>query len=616
MSESASGSGSGSSGSGRRGFVRDVMKRISSQGARGGSIEDERVRDDFDDIDSLRDALRFLGSDAGDLPRRLERFLTEYELLRQRYERIRQQQFDAERQNEKLVNALQDAKQQIDQLKEEVDKLCSPPNTYGVFERVNKDGTVEISNDGKMMRVNAHPNVRTEELMEGQLVVLNEAFNIVDATGFDPRGEVVQVSEMLGDGRVLVLGHADEERVVTLAQPMRRQRLKAGDNLLINPRTGYAVEKMPKSTVDQVVLEEVPNITYEDIGGLGDQIEVLRDALELPYLHADEFKQYDLAPPKGILLYGPPGCGKTMIGKAVANSLAQRMAELRGTEAKSYFLNVKGPELLNKYVGETEHKIREVFKNAREKAEEDVPVVIFFDEMDSLFRMRGSGISSDMEATVVAQFLSEIDGVESLRNVIVIGASNRQDLIDPAVLRPGRLDLKVKVHRPDRKGAREIFLKYLSADLPLHRDSKIKYGEDPTACVKGMIDQVIEIMYAENEENKFLEVTYAKGEREIFYFKDFSSGAMIKNIVDRAKKKAVKKQILEGEPGIHLEYILEAVREEFKENEDLPNTTNPDDWARISGRKGEKIINVRTLISGINRAERSIETVGGSGQYL
>jgi len=604
------------SGSGRRGFVRDVMKRISSPGTRGGRIEDERVTQEYDDIESLRDALRYLSAEAGDLPRNIERFLSEYELLKQRYERLRQQHFDAERQNEKLVNTLQDAKQQIDQLKEEVDKLCSPPNTYGTFERVNKDGTVEINVDGKMMRVNAHPNVAIADLVEGQLVVLNEAFNIVDATDFDPRGEVVQVSEVLGDGRAIVLGHADEERVVTLSQPMRRERLRAGDNLLINPRTGFGVEKLPKSTVDQVVLEEVPDVRYEDIGGLGDQIEVLRDALELPYLHADAFKEYNLSPPKGILLYGPPGCGKTMIGKAVANSLALRIAELRGTEVKSYFLNVKGPELLNKYVGETEHKIREVFKNAREKAEEDVPVVIFFDEMDSLFRMRGSGISSDMEATVVAQFLSEIDGVESLRNVIVIGASNRQDLIDPAVLRPGRLDLKVKVQRPDPSGAREIFLKYLASDLPLHADAKIKFGQDPKDCVSGMIDSVIETMYAENEENKFLEVTYAKGEREIFYFKDFSSGAMIKNIVDRAKKKAVKKQILDGEPGIRLEHILEAVREEFKENEDLPNTTNPDDWARISGRKGEKIINVRTLISGINRQERTIENVGGSGQYL
>jgi len=570
---------------------------------------------DMDDLESLRDALRVLGPDASDLVRRVERLIMEFDLLRQRYERARQQHYDAERQNEKLVGALQDAKQQIDLLKEEVDKLCSPPNTYGLFERANKDGTVEINVDGKMMRVNVHPNMRVEDLMEGQLVVLNEAFNVVDATGFDPRGEVCQVSDVLDDGRVVVLGHADEERVITLSQPLRREKLRAGDNVLLNPRTGYGVEKLPKSTVGQVVLEEVPDVNYEDIGGLGDQIEVLRDAIELPYLHADTFKEYDLQPPKGILLYGPPGCGKTMIGKAVANSLAQRISELRGTEAKSYFLNVKGPELLNKYVGETEHKIREVFKSAKEKAEEDVPVVIFFDEMDSLFRMRGSGISSDMEATVVAQFLSEIDGVEALKNVIVVGASNRQDLIDPAVLRPGRLDLKVKVNRPDRTGALEIFLKYLSPNLPFSKRAMQKYGDDPAKLTRGMIEEVVEKMYAESEDNKFLEVTYAKGEREIFYFKDFSSGAMIKNIVDRAKKKAIKRFIDSDEPGICLDDMVDAYRDEFKENEDLPNTTNPDDWARISGRKGEKIINVRTLITGINRQEESIETVGG-GQYL
>ena len=604
------------SGSGRRGFVRDVMKRISSQGSREELEREDRPQDEGADLESLRDALRFLGPDAGDLVRRIERVLMEYELVRQRFERARQQIYDAERQNEKLVNTLQDAKQQIDMLKEEVDKLCAPPNTYGVFERANKDGTVEINVDGKLMRVNVHPNVRTDDLMEGQLVVLNEVFNIVDAVGFEPRGEVVQVSEMLEDGRAVVLGHADEERVVTLSQPMRREHFKAGDNLLVNPRTGFGVEKLPKSTVDQVVLEEVPDVTYEDIGGLGDQIEVLRDAIELPYLHQDEFKRYELSPPKGILLYGPPGCGKTMIGKAVANSLAQRIAELRGVEAKSYFLNVKGPELLNKYVGETEHKIREVFKNAREKAEEDVPVVIFFDEMDSLFRMRGSGISSDMEATVVAQFLSEIDGVESLRNVIVIGASNRQDLIDPAVLRPGRLDLKVKVNRPERDGAREIFLKYLQPHLPFNKACEAEFGSDPKLIVRGIINEVIDRMYAESEENKFLEVTYAKGEREIFYFKDFSSGAMIRNIVDRAKKSAVKRTIMEQDSGIKTSDVLNAVRAEFKENEDLPNTTNPDDWARISGRKGERIINVRTLLSGISRTERSIETIGGSGQYL
>ena len=605
------------SGSGRRGFVRDVMKRISTPGS---GPADERTprpaQGDPEDLEGLRDALRFLGPEAGDLVRRLDRLITDYELVRQRYEHGRQQVYEAERQNEKLVNTLQDAKQQIDLLKEEVDKLCSPPNTYGVFERSNKEGTLEINVDGKMMRVNAHPSVRVEDLMEGQLLVLNEAFNVVDACGFDPRGEVVKVAEVLGDGRVLILGRTDDERVVTLSQPMRRARLKVGDNLLVSPRTGFAVEKMPKSTVDEVMLEEIPDVTYDDIGGLGDQIEVLRDSIELPYLHVEKFKRYQLEPPKGILLYGPPGCGKTMIGKAVANSLAHRMSDLRGEEVKSYFLNVKGPELLNKYVGETEHKIREVFKNAREKAAENVPVVIFFDEMDSLFRMRGSGISSDMEATVVAQFLSEIDGVESLSNVIVIGASNRQDLIDPAVLRPGRLDLKVKVHRPDAEGAREIFLKYLTPDLPFHAESLSEYGGDTEKVARGMVDAVIDSMYADTEENRFLEVTYAKGEREIFYFKDFASGAMIRNIVDRAKKKAVKRLIIEGQDGIKVGDILSGVREEFKGNEDLPNTTNPDDWARISGRKGERIINVRTLISGINRQERSIENVGGSGQYL
>jgi proteasome-associated ATPase len=595
------------------------MKRLSAQGSgRDNDDPEGGMRSERDDLETLREALRFLGPDSAEVGRRVERLITEYELVRQRYDRARRQLYDAERQNEKLVNTLQDAKQQIELLKEEVDKLCAPPNTYGIFERMNKDGTIEINVDGKMMRVNVHPSIRGDDLMEGQLLVLNEAFNVVDICGFETRGEVVQVADVLDDGRVMVLGHADEERVVSLSAPMRRTKLKVGDNLLVNSRTGFGVEKMPKSTVDEVVLEEVPDVTYDDIGGLGDQIDVLHDSIELPYLHAAEFKKYQLDPPKGILLYGPPGCGKTMIGKAIANSLAQRMAEVRGGEAKSYFLNVKGPELLNKYVGETEHKLREVFKNAREKAAEDVPVVIFFDEMDSLFRMRGSGISSDMEATVVAQFLSEIDGVEALSNVIVVGASNRQDLIDPAVLRPGRLDLKIKVQRPDRDGAREIFLKYLRSDLPAHREATRKFGPDPDAVVRGMIDEVIDSMYDETEENKFLEVTYAKGEREIFYFKDFSSGAMIKNIVDRAKKKAVKRLISEGpdDAGISVADLHDAVREEFKENEDLPNTTNPDDWARISGRKGERIINVRTLISGISRKERTIETVGGAGQYL
>jgi proteasome-associated ATPase len=543
--------------------------------------------------------------------------LGDFETLRRRYDQARVQHRDAERQNEKLVGMLQEAKQQMELLKEEVDKLCAPPNGYGLFLRSNKDETVEILVDGRPMRVNLHPDLDPAHLEEGQMVLLNEAFNVVESAGYTQRGEVVTVVDFVDEKRILVTGHTDDERLVTVAEPLRSERLTVGDRLMVDPRTQYAFEKMPKSSVEEVMLEEIPDITYSDIGGLGDQIEILRDSVELPYLHPEVFKEHQLRPPKGILLYGPPGCGKTLIAKAVANALAKKIETRTGKATTAYFLNVKGPELLNKYVGETESKLREVFKKAREKASHDVPVVVFFDEMDSLFRMRGSGVSSDMEATVVAQFLSEIDGVESLENVIVIGASNRQDLIDPAVLRPGRLDLKVKVSRPDAKAAREIFLKYLKPDLPLHESSFAKYGPDRDQLCSAMIDEVIEGMYSTGEDNKFLEVTYAKGDREIFYFKDFSSGAMIENIVARAKRKAVKRFIDHGERGIKIEDMLQSVREEFKENEDLPNTTNPDDWARISGRKGERIINVRTLITGMERKEESIETVAaGQGQYL
>ncbi len=618
MSEYDGGSGSGGS---RKGFVRDVMRRISPTGTRpGGGDPDAPLgreeRSFQSEVEQLQDAIRFFGADSHEFRQRLDRVIADYESLRRRFDSSREQIRDGEAQNEKLVNMLQEAKQQIEVLKEEVDKLCAPPNTYGVFTRPNKDGTAEIVVDGRAMRVNVHPNLDAFQLEEGQLVVLNEAFNVIEPAGYTQRGEIAAVVDTISENRCLVIGHTDDERVVTLAEPLRREKISVGDHLMIDMRTQYAFEKMPKSSVEEVMLEEIPDVSYEAIGGLGDQIEVLRDSVELPYLHPDIFEKFELKPPKGILLYGPPGCGKTMIAKAVANSLAQKIEERTGESTTAYFLNVKGPELLNKYVGETESKLREVFKKARDKAAgANCPVVIFFDEMDSLFRMRGSGVSSDMEATVVAQFLSEIDGVESLENVIVIGASNRQDLIDPAVLRPGRLDLKVKVYRPDEGAAKEIFAKYLTERLPIDAAVIEKHGSAADACKK-LIDDLIKMMYSTGEENKFLEVTYAKGEREIFYFKDFSSGAMIENIVARAKRKAVKRAIAGEAEGITSDDLFQSVTEEFKENEDLPNTTNPDDWARISGRKGERIINVRTLISGMERKEESIETVAGAGQYL
>ncbi|MES4905035.1 MULTISPECIES: proteasome ATPase [unclassified Streptomyces] len=523
-------------------------------------------------------------------------------------------------QNERLANTLREARDQIVALKEEVDRLAQPPAGFGVFLQANEDGTADIFTGGRKLRVNVSPSVDLEDLRRGQEVMLNEALNVVEAMEFERAGDIVTLKEVLEDGeRALVIGHTDEERVVRLAEPLLDTTIRPGDALLLEPRSGYVYEVVPKSEVEELVLEEVPDIDYTKIGGLGNQIELIRDAVELPYLYPDLFKEHELRPPKGVLLYGPPGCGKTLIAKAVANSLAKKVAEVTGKPAgKSFFLNIKGPELLNKYVGETERHIRLVFQRAREKASEGTPVIVFFDEMDSLFRTRGSGVSSDVENTIVPQLLSEIDGVEGLENVIVIGASNREDMIDPAILRPGRLDVKIKIERPDAEAAKDIFSKYLTETLPIHADDLTEHGGSPKAAVGGMIQSVVEQMYTESEENRFLEVTYANGDKEVLYFKDFNSGAMIQNIVDRAKKMAIKDFLDHNQKGLRVSHLLAACVDEFKENEDLPNTTNPDDWARISGKKGERIVYIRTLVTGKQGADtgRSIDTVANTGQYL
>ena len=519
-------------------------------------------------------------------------------------------------QNEKLVGALHEAREQITSLKEEVDKLCAPPSTYGVYLAANEDGTVTILSQGRKVKVNLHPSIKVEAIRPGQELILNEGLNVVETAGYEIQGEVVILKERLDDERALVTQRADEDRVAMVAEPLRGEKLKVGDHLLLDGKSGYLLEKLPKGEVEDLALEEVPDIAYEDIGGLTTQIESIKDAVELPYLYSDYYKEHHLAPPKGVLLYGPPGCGKTMIAKAVANNLAARISEKRGEKVKGYFLSIKGPELLNKYVGETERKIREIFVKAREKAAEDVPVVIFFDEMDALFRTRGSGISSDVETTIVPQLLAELDGVEAVKNVIVIGASNRQDLIDPAILRPGRLDVKIKIERPDRDAASDIFNKYLTANLPIHESETRPHGGDVQTALDQMIVATIEEMYSLGEENRFLEVTYANGDKEVLYFKDFASGAMIESVVRRAKKLALKRYIQTSEKGIKGEDLLNAVREEFKENEDLPNTSNPDDWAKIAGKKGERIVYVKPLIGEVKDKQRAVERVINTGQYL
>ncbi|CAN7390106.1 proteasome ATPase [Terrabacter sp. LjRoot27] len=521
-------------------------------------------------------------------------------------------------QNERLVRTLKDAREQIVTLKKEVDRLAQPPSTYGLVIDPPEDGSIDIITGGRKMRVAVSPSVDQQELGLGREVMLNEALNVVSVHGYERVGEVVTVKERLDDDRVVVVTHGDEERVCRIATPLLGEHFRVGDSLTLDPRSNFVHEVVPKLEVEELVLEEVPDVEYEDIGGLAGQIEQIRDAVELPFLHPELYKEHALKPPKGVLLYGPPGCGKTLIAKAVAASLARQVAARTGKQTeKSYFLNIKGPELLNKYVGETERHIRLIFQRAREKASDGTPVVVFFDEMDSLFRTRGSGVSSDVETTIVPQLLAEIDGVERLDNVIVIGASNREDMIDPAILRPGRLDAKIKIERPDAESARDIFSKYLTESLPLHEHDLAVNGGDRDATVEAMITAAVERMYSEMEENRFLEVTYQGGDKEILYFKDFNSGAMIQNIVDRAKKLAIKDFLTTGQKGIRVEHLLNSCVDEFKENEDLPNTTNPDDWARISGKKGERIVYIRTLLKGKDGTEpgRSIATAN-TGQYL
>ena len=569
--------------------------------------------------EQLVNQVRYLEAEVGELRRRLSESPGTSRGLDLRLADAQRNLATVTAQNERLAGTLREARDQILKLKEEVDRLAQPPAGFGTFLSRNDDDTVDVFTGGRKLRVSVSPAVELDDLRRGQEVMLNEALNVVAALDFEQVGEVVMFKELLADGeRALVIANADEERVVRLAQPLRDDTIRAGDSLLLDSRAGYVYEKVPKSEVEELVLEEVPDIAYESIGGLRGQIEQIQDAVELPYLHPELFKEHELKPPKGVLLYGPPGCGKTLIAKAVANSLAKKVAARTGAEGKSYFLNIKGPELLNKYVGETERHIRLVFQRAREKASQGTPVIVFFDEMDSLFRTRGSGVSSDVENTIVPQLLSEIDGVETLENVLVIGASNREDMIDPAILRPGRLDVKIKIERPDAESARDIFSKYLTATLPLHADDLAEFGGDREACVGGMIRATVERMYNETEENRFLEVTYANGDKEVLYFKDFNSGAMIQNIVDRAKKMAIKDLLDHGQRGLRVSHMLQACVDEFKENEDLPNTTNPDDWARISGKKGERIVFIRTLITGKQGTEpgRSIDTVSNTGQYL
>jgi proteasome-associated ATPase len=487
---------------------------------------------------------------------------------------------------------------------------------YGVYVRAGKDpGTAVIKVAGrlyeaKVLQHGERPSgqagagilgsvirdKRRNAFRQGEHLLLNNDLQVVEPRGFDlVCGAVGTVQQVLGDERLLLGTVGEESLVVTRAHPLLDTSILAGDSVEYDPQTHYAYTLVPKDTVDRLTLEKVPDITFQFVGGLAAAIQLIQDAIELPHLYPEHFLEHQLVPPKGILLYGPPGCGKTLLAKAVANSLARHIEAKTGEKGESYFINVKGPELLSKYVGETERAIRDLFARARSQASYRSPVVIMFDEMDSMFRVRGSGVSSDMESTIVPQFLSELDGLESLENVIVIGATNREDLIDPAVLRPGRLDRKIRIPRPDQAAAAEIFSKYLIPELPL--DPSLVAGRGGAAnAVAWMIEEVVEEMYRPAPENQLLEVAYADGSREILYFRDFASGAIIENIVSRAKLAAVKELIGGGPKGLTLGHLRNAMREEYRENEDLPRNSNPAEWYRILGMRGERVVRVRSLL--------------------
>ena len=589
----------------------DLLKNSDIEGIETENIDYPQM------VRELNWQIEMLQNEVSDLRRQL-RSSPDEDIDARLYEMTREL-MQAHRRNRKLTGTLQEAREKLEQLREKVKQLSAPPNNYGIFLGTNDDNTIDVDIGGKKWRVNLDPAIKADQIDVGQEVIVNSGLNVVAVKPPEKHGDVVKIKEILESGRAVVSLRTDEEQVVRVSSALKEETLKTGDSVLLNHSSGMLLEKLPKRELDDLLLEEVPDISYADIGGLDTQIEAIRDAIEMPYLYPDEYKEFNLTPPKGVLLYGPPGCGKTLIARAVANCLAERIRQKSGRDdIRGYFINIKGPELLNKYVGETERKIREVFQKARDKSKEGYPVVIFFDEMDSLFRSRGMGISSDMESTLVPQFLAEIDGVENLRDVIVIGASNRQDLLDPAVLRPGRLDIKIKIDRPNKDGSKDIFAIYLTPDLPFADTVAETFDGNTDKIVEHLISEAVDEMYATRDDNRFIEVTYTRGERETLFFKDFVSGAMIRNIVSRAKKMAIKRLISsEGkEKGITLNDLKTAIREEYRENEDLPNTTNPDDWAKISGRKGEKIVNIRALINEPETRRKPEVRVSKGGSYL
>ena len=477
------------------------------------------------------------------------------------------------------------------------DAVTAPPVTLGLLTaspRARGEGRpveAEVVLGGRPMRLGLHPGLDPAALGAGRLVAVNDQMLVVDSLPAPDTGEAVTLDEVLGARRALVTTGGGASRVLALAEGLDPAALKPGDTLVADLRADLATALVERTGVEQLVIAEAPDVSWADIGGLGPQIDRIRDAIELPFAHPGLYRGYGLRAPKGVLLYGPPGCGKTLIAKAVATSLADSAG---GRPAA--FLNIKGPELLSKFVGETERQIRAIFVQARKAAAEDRPVVVFFDEMEALLRARGTGVSSDVETMIVPQVLSEIDGVESLRNVIVIGASNREDMIDPAILRPGRLDVKIRIDRPDAEAATDILARHLRADLPLDPGELADAGGDREAAAAAMRRAAVDALYARTPATAVLEVVCASGARRTLHLADLASGAMLAAVVARAKTAAIKDEIAGGPGGLSTARLLEAIAVEARQNEEIASAAGPEGWERLIGRRGERIRSVTRLV--------------------
>lgn len=496
--------------------------------------------------------------------------------------------------NQKLVNALTKTKNEMEHLRLALSQDVAPPLNSALVISVQGGAMtyhdlaegktpaefeehLDVLLGGRLVRITASPLLSLSKVKPGMTVLLNENTQAVLSLGFEGYGDVVTIREVLDREHVVVDMPNQLKAVARISGALDADTLTTGDSVTYDSRLQMVTSLVPSTDAQELVLEEVPDITYSNIGGLSSQIALMRDAVELPFLHPEVYREHELTPPKGILLYGPPGNGKTLIAKAVANSLAARAAELSGKSQKTgYFLNIKGPELLDKYVGETERQIRDIFSAAREKAQAGNPVVVFFDEMESLFRTRGTGRSSDVETTIVPQLLAEIDGVESLDNVIVIGATNREDMIDPAVLRPGRLDVKIRINRPDREGAREIFALYLTEGLPIN-DEEVNRAGSKQVAIETMIETVVEALFSAEPKNRYIRVDLKNGVSRWLTRGDFLSGAVVRNIVDHAKKQAIKSFLAGGAKGITTQHLLEAARVEFEDQVEVPQISEIED---------------------------------------